>query len=95
MESGSNLQNRGVSGAGESKEPKEPRGSAEAQAAIRSMKGDREKGSESGGELAVLRERIARARAVAPPSGDNAFAQGCFNRGRDAALAIIDGEASS
>lgn len=83
-------------------------GQAEADAAIERMKGRRPRaGTESepaapaeakdgsADALATLRERIARARAVAPPSGDNQFAQGCFRRGRDAALAIIDGEAAS
>lgn len=81
-------------------------GQPEADAAIERMKGRRarpetdiEPGAtegmgQSSAELATLRERIARARSVDPPSGDNQFAQGCFRRGRDAALAIIDGEAA-
>ena len=44
--------------------------------------------------LTELRARILKARSVDPPSGDNQFAQGCFRRGRDAVLAIIDGEGS-
>ena len=64
----------------------EPKNAAEAQAAVKVAEGEVQR------LLGELRERITRARSVAPPSGDNQFAQGCFIRGRDAALGIIDGE---
>lgn len=83
-----------------------PKGSEEADAAIARMKGQGaqdakptvaptapERGK-SADELTELRARILKARSVAPPSGDNQFAQGCFVRGRDAALGIIDGVAA-
>jgi hypothetical protein len=79
------------------------RGQAEADAAIARMKGQSPKpdmkpaeispAPKPADELTELRARILKAHSVAPPSGDNQFAQGCFIRGRDAALGIIDGEA--
>ena len=72
------------------------RGQPEADAALKHMRAAAPAAvDKSAAELAALKERITRARAVAPPSGDNQFAQGCFRRGRDAALGIIDGDPAS
>lgn len=42
-------------------------------------------------ELATLKARIEAARTVQPPTGE-AHCLDCFDRGRNAALRVIDGE---
>lgn len=85
METGRELQNREVGG--------EPKGSEAAQELLRRVKGrGAPKSGDAAADLAALRERIERARAVAPPLGDDQFAKGCFIRGRESVLSIIDGE---
>ena len=84
METGKDLQNRTASGT------QDPRGSEAVNADIQRMKGTR--ATHDVVDLETLRKRIEKARTIEPPSGDDAFAKGCFTRGRDAVLSVLDGE---
>ena len=85
MIKGSDLENRGPAAG------LDPKGSDAVQEDIKRMK-TKEKPEEplTDDRLAALERRIANARLI-KPSGHDLHCEDCFNRGRDAALRVIDG----